>query len=97
MPKYGRGGISASGVSLKWVKSNRGRKREIERKKISDYNGQYLSPEPKKAGENNGQLRLCPPPRVAHASRLDQKKVRVKISVNNGQVNRLDHNKAAQP
>ena len=26
----------------------------------------------KKVGENNGQLRLRPPPRVAHASRLDQ-------------------------
>ena len=26
----------------------------------------------KKVGENNGQLRFRPPPRVAHASRLDQ-------------------------
>ena len=39
--------ISASGVSSKWVKSNRHRKREERREKFSDYNGQYLSPEPK--------------------------------------------------
>ena len=43
MRKYG--GISPSGVSLKWVKSNR-RKREKERAKANDYNGQYLLPEP---------------------------------------------------
>ena len=28
----------------------------------------------RKVGENNGQIRFCPPPRVAHTSRLDQKK-----------------------
>ena len=27
----------------------------------------------KKVGENNGQLRFRPPPRMAHATRLDQK------------------------
>ena len=30
----------------------------------------------KKVGKNNGQLRFRPPPRAAHASRLDQKQCR---------------------
>ena len=29
--------------------------------------------EKKKVGENNGQLRFLPPPRVAHVGHLDQK------------------------
>ena len=36
--------ISASGVSPKWVKSNERREKE-EREKVSDYNGQYITPE----------------------------------------------------
>ena len=48
--------ISASEVCLKWVKSNRHRKkkretREEREKKVSDYNGQYLSPEPTVIGK----------------------------------------------
>ena len=40
--------ISATGVSPKWVESNRCRgEREERRAKVNDYNGQYLSPEPK--------------------------------------------------
>ena len=39
--------------------------------------GARKAPRPKKAGENNGQLRFHPPPRVVHASRLDQKKKKV--------------------
>ena len=31
----------------------------------------------KKVGENNGQLCFRPPPRVAHASRLDQKQMQL--------------------
>ena len=42
MPKYGGNKISASGVSSKWVKSNR-HKRKKERKKV---------------GNNKGQLRI---------------------------------------
>ena len=47
-PKYGGNKISASGVSLKWVKSNRRRekKRERKRAKVGDCNGQYPTPEP---------------------------------------------------
>ena len=42
--------ISASGVFPKWVKRNRRRERqEEESEKVSDYNGQYLSPEPKES------------------------------------------------
>ena len=44
--------ISHTGVSPKWVKSKRRRKREKER--LND-------------GNNNGQLRIATPPRVAHA------------------------------
>ena len=51
--------ISPSGVSLKWVNSRRRKKKERKKKK--------------KVGENNGQLRLRLPPRVAQASCLDQK------------------------
>ena len=45
MPKYEGGRISPSGVSPKWVKSKR-RKRRRNRAKVNDYNGQYLLPEP---------------------------------------------------
>ena len=45
MPKYGGNKIVAFGLFPKWVKSNRHRERE-RRTKVSDYNGQYLSPEP---------------------------------------------------
>ena len=37
----------------------------------------YKKKKKKKVGENNGQLRFRPPPRVAHASRLDQLKRKV--------------------
>ena len=45
-----------------WVKVEGGEKEEEKRKKKKK----------KKVGENNGQLCFRPPPRVAHASRLDQ-------------------------
>ena len=38
--------ISATGVSQKWVKSNRCRGGGRERVKVNYYNGQYLLPEP---------------------------------------------------
>ena len=37
---------TASGVFPKWVKSNIRREKE-RRMKVSDYNGQYLTPKPK--------------------------------------------------
>ena len=43
MSKYGGNKISASGVSPKRVKSRRA--------KVNDYNGQYLSPEPRFEGK----------------------------------------------
>ena len=42
------------------------REREIPRR------GSKAKDEEKKKRKNNGQLRFCPPPRVEHASRLDQ-------------------------
>ena len=42
--------IPASGVSPKWVKSNE--QEEEERAKVSNYNGQYLIPEPKLGNYN---------------------------------------------
>ena len=42
----------------------------------------------KKVSENNGQIRFCPPPRVVHTSRLDQK-----IIENIGQLCFLQHSR----
>ena len=47
----------ASGDSPKWVKSKRRKRKKRERLNH---------------GNNNGQLRIATPPRVAHASRLSQ-------------------------
>ena len=44
--------VSAFVVSPKWVKSNE-RRREKERKSESDYNGQYLTPEPTMDGPHS--------------------------------------------
>ena len=54
MPKYWGIKFSALGVSPKWVKSKRWGKKEKKRERP-------------KVGNNNGQLRIGMPPRVAHA------------------------------
>ena len=67
MPKYG-------GVSPKWVKSRRRRKKKKEEKVIErKRKKRRRKKKEKKVSENNGPLRFRPPPRVVHASRLDQK------------------------
>ena len=51
MPKYGGKQIFSLGSFPEWVKSNRRREKNKNKKerrvKVSDYNDQYLSPEPK--------------------------------------------------
>ena len=48
MPKYWGNKFSHTGVSPKRVKRNRRREKEKrERAKVSNYDGQYLTPEPK--------------------------------------------------
>ena len=52
----GGGGISPSGLYPKWVKSKRCKRRKRKRRvKVSDYNGQYLSPEPKMVTDEQSQ------------------------------------------
>ena len=76
--------IFSSGVSLKWVKSKRRRKKKKNRG-LNDGNkngqlrianatsgGARKAAKAKKVSVNNGQPHLQPQQRVAHASRLDQ-------------------------
>ena len=83
-----------SGVSTKWVKRNRSREREKDRRRRKRKKSVKKQPGPtiarfasteaawiNKVSENNGQLCFRPSPRVAHASRLDQKKMITIVSI----------------
>ena len=69
MPKYWGKQIFAHGDSPKWVKSRRWRRKKEKNKR-----------ERAKVGNNNGQLRIATPPRVAHA-KLSGPKLGIALSL----------------
>ena len=72
MPKYWGKHIFTHGRFPKWVISKRRREKEEENWEIprsgsKAKDGEKKKEERAKVGDNNGQLRIATPPRVAHA------------------------------
>ena len=91
MPKYGGNKISALGVSPNWVKSRR--RRERGKKKNSGLGvaqaavterwpqKEDKTPNFRKLVITMASYALQTPPRMAHASRLDQKSIITMVSI----------------